>query len=194
MPESSSSQVTNLLLAWRQGKQEALNQLVPIVHAELRRRAHCYLKKERGDHTLQTSALINEAYMKLLNYREIDWKNRAHFLAVMSQLMRRILVDYARAHNNRKRRRGTVRISLDLNQIPYVKSDPSLVELDYALRALSEKDERKSRVVELRFFGGLNVKETAEVLGVCVDTVMRDWRFAKAWLTREMNASSSDEL
>jgi len=187
MPKPSSQEVTDLLLAWREGEQEALSKLVPIVYAELRRRAHYYMNKERKGHSLQTSALINEAYLRLLDYRKINWKNRAHFMAVMAQLMRRILVDYARSRHYQKRGGGMETISLDGGRNALIKADNSIVALNDALNALAAEDERKSRVVELRFFGGLSVKETAEVLGVCIDTVMRDWKFAKTWLAREMN-------
>jgi len=187
MAKPSSHEVTDLLLAWRQGKQEALDKLVPIVYAELRRRAHYYMRKERKDHLLQTSALINEAYLRLLDCKRVNWKNRVHFLAVTAQLMRRILVDYARSRQYQKRGGGMGMISLDRNQNAPINPDPSILALDDAMIALAAEDERKSRVVELRFFGGLSVKETAEVLGVCIDTVMRDWRFAKTWLAREMN-------
>ena len=187
MPKASSHQITNLLLAWRQGEQEALRKLIPIVYPELRRRAHYYMKQERKDHLLQTTALINEAYMRLLDFRKVNWKDRAHFMAVMAQLMRRILVDYARSRHYQKRGGGMEMVSLNRNQSALIKPGNSIVGLNDALNALAAEDERKSRVVELRFFGGLSVKETAEVVGVCIDTVMRDWRFAKTWLAREMN-------
>ena len=187
MPRPSSQQITSLLLAWRQGEQEALSKLIPIVYAELRRRAHYYMKQEPKDHPLQTTALINEAYLRLLDYRKINWKDRVHFMAVMARLMRRILVDYARSRHYQKRRPETQLLPLEQYRVPLVKQDPALVALDDALNALAAEDERKSKVVELRFLGGLSVGETAEVLGVCIDTVMRDWRFAKTWLAREMS-------
>jgi RNA polymerase sigma-70 factor (ECF subfamily) len=193
MPKASSHQITNLLLAWRQGEQEALMKLIPVVYSELRRRAHYYMKQERKDHPLQTTALINEAYLWLLHYREVNWKDRAHFMAVMARLMRRTLVDYARSRHYQKRRPEIKLLSLDQNRVPLIKPDPALVALDDALNALATKDERKSKVVELRFFGGLSVGETAEVLGVCIDTVMRDWRFAKTWLAREISRPVEDK-
>jgi RNA polymerase sigma-70 factor (ECF subfamily) len=154
---------------------------------ELRRRAHNYMKRERKDHSLQTTALINEAYIRLLDYRKINWKDRSHFFAVMARLMRHILVDYARSRQCRKRGNGIEFIPLDQSKIALTRQEPSLVALDDALNALAAKDKRKSKVVELRFFGGLSVGETAEVLGVSDDTVKRDWRLAKAWLSREMS-------
>lgn len=191
MPKPSSQEVTSLLLAWRQGKREALRKLVPVVYAELRRRAHNYMRHERKDHSLQTTALINEAYIRLLDYRKINWKDRSHFFAVMARLMRHILVDYARSRQSRKRGNGIEFIPLDQNKIILTKQEPSLVALDDALNALAARDKRRSRVVELRFFGGLSVEETAEVLGVSYDTVMRDWRLAKAWLSREMSKQAA---
>ena len=187
MSRLASQEVTKLLLAWRQGKQEALDELMPIVYEELRRQAHHYMQGERKGHSLQTTALINETYLRLLDCSKVSWKNRTHSFAVTAQMMRRILVDYARAHRYQKRGGGMEMISLDKNRNAPIKPDPSIVALDDALNALAAEDERKSRVVEMRFFGGLSVKETAEVLGVCIDTVMRDWRFAKTWLAREMN-------
>jgi len=192
MPKVSPHDVTNLLLAWGDGEQKALNDLIPIVYSELRRRAHYYLKREAKGHSLQTTALINEAYLRLLDCRKIDWKDRAHFLAVAARLMRRILVDYARSRHYQKRGNGVQLVSLDQNRVPPVIKEPALVALDDALSALAAEDERKSEVVELRFFGGLSVQETAEALGVCVDTVMRDWRFAKTWLSREMRKAAED--
>ena len=192
MPKVSPHDVTNLLLAWGEGEQKALNDLIPIVYSELRRRAHYYLRQEAKGHSLQTTALINEAYLRLLDCRKINWKDRAHFLAVAARLMRRILVDYARSRHYQKRGNGVQLVSLDQSRIPPVIKEPALVALDDALSALSAEDARKSEVVELRFFGGLNVQETAEALGVCVDTVMRDWRFAKTWLSREMRKAAED--
>lgn len=194
MPKPSSQEVTDLLLAWRRGKREALRKLVPVVYAELRRRAHYYMRHERKDHSLQTTALINEAYIRLLDYRKIDWKDRSHFFAVMARLMRHILVDYARSRQSQKRGNGIEFIPLDQNKITLTKKEPSLVALDDALNALAARDKRRSRVVELRFFGGLSVEETAEVLAVSYDTVMRDWRLAKAWLSREMNKTAAADL
>ena len=190
MPASQG--VTKLLLAWRQGKQEALDELMPIVYEELRRQAHRYMRGERQGHSLQTTALINETYLRLLDCSKVSWKNRTHFFAITAQMMRRILVDYARTHRYQKRGGGLKKITLDQNQIPSIGRDPDLVALDEALKALAEMDDRRSRIVELRFFGGLSIEETAEVLGVCADTVVRDWRLAKTWLVHEMKKSAAE--
>ena len=187
MSRLSSQELTRLLLAWREGEQAALEKLVPIVHQELRRLAHAYMRGERKDHTLQTTALINEAYLRLLDCREMEWQDRAHFFAISAKMMRRILVDYARSRRYLKRGGGAEKIALDVNRIAACERDPDLIELDDALKALGAVDERKGQVVELRYFGGLSVEETAEVLKVSTDTVMRDWKLAKTWLARQMN-------
>jgi len=189
MRESPSQGVTRLLLAWRQGKQDALDQLIPIVYEELRQQAHRYLQREQRGHSLQTTALINETYLRLLDCNKIGWKNRAHFFAITAQMMRRILVDYARSRRSRKRGGGLEKTTLDENLTFSTARNSDLVALDDALNALALIDERRSRVVELRFFGGLSIEETAEVLGVCPDTVVRDWRLAKVWLAREVKKS-----
>src|SRR5579864_8274933 len=178
--------VTRLLLAWRAGDQAALERLVPIVHGELRRIARRCMAGERAGHSLQATALVNEAYLRLVDVQHVNWQNRAHFLAMSARLMRRILVDYARSKGYQKRGGGAVKVTFD-ERLPVVGGrDQDLVAVDDALEALAKVDERKSRVVELRFFGGLSVEETASVLKVSPDTVMRDWRLAKAWLQREM--------
>ena len=187
MVGSSSPQVTRLLLAWGQGEQKALDKLIPLVHAELRRMARRYMAGERTGHTLQTTALVNEAFLKLVDSRQVNWQNRAHFFAISAQLMRRILVDYARARGYQKRGGGAQKVTLDEALIGTPERGQDLVALDDALKALAEVDQRKSKVVELRFFGGLSVEETAEVLKVSPDTVLRDWRLAKSWLRREMS-------
>ena len=187
MSKAPSQDLTCLLLAWRNGEHAALEKLVPAVHQELRRLALAYMRGERKDHTLQPTALINEAYLRLLDCRKVNWQNRAHFFAVSAQMMRRILVDYARSRRYLKRGGGAEKISLDENRIAADERDPDLIELDDALKALAAVDERKSRVVELRYFGGLRVEETAEALGVSPDTVMRDWKLAKTWLARQMS-------
>ena len=192
MPEHFSQDVTNLLLAWRQGKQEALDALMPIVYEELRRQAHRYMQGERRGHSLQTTDLINETYLRLLDCSKVSWNNRTHFFAVTAKMMRRILVDYARAHRNRKRGGGLRKITLDQNQIPSIGRDPDLVALDEALKELAAVDDRRSRIVEMRFFGGLSIEETAEVLGVCADTVVRDWRLAKTWLAHAMKKTAAE--
>lgn len=189
----STQQVTKLLQAWGRGQDAALDELLPLVHQELRRLARCYMFGERPGHTLQTTALVNEAYLRLVNSRQVNWQNRAHFFAISAQLMRRILVDSARARGYQKRGGGAPKVTLDEALIGPEEKGQELVALDDALKALSAVDPRKSRVVELRFFGGLGVKETAEVLKVSPDTVLRDWRLAKAWLAREMGKSETSD-
>ena len=186
MSKSSSQELTYLLLAWRQGQREALDRLIPVIYEELRRIAHSYIRGERKGNTLQTTALVNEAYLRLIDCSRVNWQNRAHFLAVSAQLMRRILIDYARSRGYQKHGGAMERISLKESQIVSAGSDPDLVELDEALQALAAVDARKSQVVELRFFGGMTAEETAEVLGVSPDTVLRDWKLARTWLAREM--------
>jgi RNA polymerase sigma factor (TIGR02999 family) len=180
--------LTQLLVAWSDGDRSALDKLIPLVHDELRRLAHRYMTGERTGHTLETNALVNEAYIRLIDSSRVRWQNRSHFFAVSAQLMRRILVDYARSHRSAKRGGGAPRVPLDEGLAPAPDLDPDLVVLDDALSRLALIDERKSRVVELRFFGGLSVDETAQVLAVSPDTVMRDWRLAKSWLMKEMDA------
>jgi RNA polymerase sigma factor (TIGR02999 family) len=177
--------VSALLRAWTDGDQGALAQLTPIVYEELHRLAHYYLKRERAGHSLQTTALVNEAYMRLVDYKRMHWQNRAHFLAVSAQAMRRILVDRARRHNA-KRGAGVDHVSLDAEAVLCTDRSDDFVSLDDALTALAERAPRKAKVVELRFFGGLSVEETAEVLRVSPITVMREWKSAKAWLYREL--------
>jgi len=186
VPQSSSQELTHLLLAWRQGQREALDRLIPVIYEELRRIAHSYIRGERRGNTLQTTALVNEAYLRLIDCSRVNWQNRAHFLAVSAQLMRRILIDYARSRGYQKHGGAMERISLKESQIVSAGRDPDLVELDEALQALAAVDARKSQVVELRFFGGMTAEETAEVLGVSPDTVLRDWKLARTWLAREM--------
>ncbi len=184
--EDGSNRVTELLQLWSEGDQIALEKLTPLVFQELHRLAHCYMSGESQGHLLQTTALINEAYIRLIGLESMNWRNRAHFFAVAAQMMRRILVDFARSQKSLKRGGKVQNIAVE--EIPYVRedSDVNLVCLDNALQVLSEFDERKCRVVELRFFGGLSVAEAADVLKVSPDTVMRDWRLAKVWLRREM--------
>ena len=190
MQRLSSQEVTKLLLAWRQGKQDALDELIPIVYEDLRRQAHHYLQREQKGHSLQTAALINETYLKLLDCNKVSWKNRAHFFAVTARMMRHILVDYARSRRSQKRGGGLGKTTLYQKLTFSIARNSDLVALDDALNELALKDERRSRVVELRFFGGLSIEETAEVLGVCPDTVVRDWRLAKVWLAREVKRSA----
>jgi len=179
-------EVTQLLLAWNEGDDSALEKLVPLVYRELRHLAQRRLRLERPDHTLQTSALINEAYLRLVDVRNVRWQNRSHFFALCARLMRRILVDYARKHHCAKRGSGVKPVSLDQS---LVVSSPStdLVAVDDALRAFAEVDARKAQVVELRFFGGLTEDEAAAVLKVSPETVRRDWKLAKVWLLRELS-------
>jgi RNA polymerase sigma factor (TIGR02999 family) len=187
MPAPSPQQVTQLLRAWGHGEDAALEKLLPVVHHELHRIARRHMFGERNNHTLQATALVNEAYLKLLGSRKVNWQNRAHFFALSAQLMRRILVDSARARGYQKRGGGVPKVTLDEEFLGPREKEYDLLALDDALQALAEFDLRKSRVVELRFFGGLGVEETAEVLKVSPDTVHRDWRLAKAWLKREMS-------
>jgi RNA polymerase sigma-70 factor, ECF subfamily len=186
-----SQGVTALLLAWSQGEQTALEKLVPLVYAELRRVARRHMYRERPGHTLQTTALVNEAYLRLIDARQVHWQNRAHLFAVSAQLMRQILVDFARSKHYLKRGGGAQKVTFDEALVATPEQGQDLVALDYALKALAVTDVRKSRVVELRFFGGLSVDETAEVLKVSPDTVMRDWKLAKAWLAREMGKAET---
>jgi RNA polymerase sigma-70 factor, ECF subfamily len=187
----SIQHVTRLLQAWGQGEDAALEELLPLVHQELRRLARRYMFGERPGHTLQTTALVNEAYLRLVNSRQVNWQNRAHFFAISAQLMRRILVDYARARGYQKRGGGVPKVTLDEALLGPQEKGRDLVALDDALKALAHIDPRKCKVIELRFFGGLSVDDTAEVLKVSPDTVLRDWRLAKAWLAREMRKTGA---
>lgn len=182
-----SAQITGLLRAWGSGDEQALAQLTPLVYQELRRIARRYMSRERPGITLQTTALVNEAYLRLIDVTGVRWQDRAHFFAISAQMMRRILVDAARARESRKRGGGAARITYDEN-LPGPQHDTNLVALDLALEELAKLDARKARVVELRFFGGLSVEETAEVLKISPQSVMRDWRLAKAWLARQIGA------
>jgi len=180
-------EVTQLLLAWNEGDESALERLVPLVYNELRRLAKRRVRLERPDHTLQTTALINEAYLRLVDVHNVHWQNRAHFFALCARLMRRILVDYARTRHYAKRGGGAQPISLNESLAVSPQLPTDLVAVDDALHALAEVDARKAQVVELRFFGGLTVEETAEVLKVSPETVRRDWKLAKVWLLRELS-------
>jgi RNA polymerase sigma factor (TIGR02999 family) len=176
-----------LLLAWSRGDEEALNRLIPLVYDELRRLAHHYMRQERASHTLQSTALVHEVYERLIDSQHVQWHNRAHFFAIAAQLMRRVLVDFARSRKYLKRGGQLSKVSLDEALTVSQERGPDLVALDDAMNALATVDRRKSTVVELRFFGGLTVEETAEVLRVSPETVMRDWRLAKVWLLRELS-------
>ena len=184
-------EVTEFLRAWSDGDRAALDRLTPIVYDELHRLARRYMKGERPGHSLQTTALVNEAYMRLVDYKSMQWQNRAHFFAVSAQLMRRILVDHAR-RRNLKRGGGVQHVSLDHTAMVGGERAANLVALDDAMNLLGRLDPRKVQVVEMRFFGGLSVEETAEVLKVSAVTVMRDWSTAKAWLYRELKARTGD--
>ena len=185
MPDDSSHQITLLLLEWNKGDDHALEQLMPLVYEELRRMAHGYLKRQSPSHTFQTSELIHEAYLKLAKGDDQNWQNRAHFFGVAAKVMRHILVDYARSRHSGKRGWQN-RVSLTAETAISTDRSSQLIALDDALTALHALDERKSRVVELRFFGGLTNEEMAEVLNVSTETVKRDWRFARTWLLREL--------
>jgi RNA polymerase sigma factor (TIGR02999 family) len=182
------NEVTQLLVAWSNGDSAARDALIPLVHDELRRLAHRYMGRERPDHTLQTSALVNEAYLRLIDQREMRWQNRAQFFGIAAQMMRRILVDYARKRGFVKHGGELRAVPLDEVMIVSPERAAEVVELDDALKCLAEFDQRKSQIIELRFFGGLSIEETAEVLCVSPGTVMRDWTLAKAWLRREMTS------
>jgi len=190
---SSIQDVSGLLRAWRSGDDVALDKLMPRVYDELRRLAHLYMPRERPGHTLQTTALVNEAFIRLVDAREVDWRDRAHFFAISSNLMRRILVDIARKRAFQKRGASAKNISFDENLAVPPPPGTDLGRLDDALGALSEFDPRKARVVEMRFFGGLTIEETAEVMKVSPDTVKRDWRLAKVWLLKELRDHENDE-
>jgi RNA polymerase sigma-70 factor, ECF subfamily len=186
MTISSSKEVTQLLFDWGNGDQAALDKLVPIVYEELRRMAGRYMRRQNPDHTLQTSALVNEAYLRLIDQKNVQWQNRAHFFGIAAQLMRRVLIDHVRSHHYAKRGGDAVKVSLDEAAIMDQSRSPDLIALDDALNSLAAIDPQQSRIVELRFFGGLTIEETAEVLGISHATVERDWSVARAWLRREM--------
>jgi RNA polymerase sigma factor (TIGR02999 family) len=187
--EPSSQDVTLLLIEWSKGDQAALNALMPLVYQELRRLAQHYLSREEAGHTLSSTALVHEAYLRLVTQKEVTWQNRAHFFGVASRMMRRILVDHARSHAYAKRGGGALTLALDEAIAPAPEREINLVALDDALESLAKLDERQSRMVELRFFGGLSIEETSEVLGVSAPTVKREWASARAWLYREISRS-----
>ena len=193
MQTNSPKEITRLLVAWGGGDQSALEELAPLVHSELHRLAHHYMGRERAGHTLQTSALVNEAYIRLIDWKDVRWQNRAHFFAVSAQLMRRILVDFARDRQYLKRGGGALQVSLGEAAAFTVERGADLVALDEVLTALAEVDPRKAQIVEMRFFGGLSIEEVAEVLKISKETVMRDWRLAKVWLLRELGREAGGE-
>ena len=186
MTDGSNQNITQLLWSWSEGDEEALQRLTPFVYQELHRLAAHYMRQERPGHTLQATALINEAYLRLINWKNVQWQNRSHFVALSAQLMRRILVDYARSHLSAKRGANARPVSLD--DVPPFRDDRlmGLLDVDMALQQLAEIDPRKAQIVELRYFGGLSMEEVAEVLNISTTTVTRSWNFAKAWLLREL--------
>ena len=188
-----SAEVTQLLLAWSKGDQSALDQLAPLVYGELRRLAREHMRRENPGHMLQTTALVNEAYLRLVDLKRLQWQNRAQFFGIAAQLMRRILVDYARSRHYQKRGGATRQVSLDEAATVTKGRSAEFIELDDALESLAAIDTRKSRIVELRYFGGLSVKETAEVLHLSPRTVLREWELARAWLHRELSREEKDE-
>ena len=187
-----TQQVTELLLAWGEGDQAALEQLIPLVHAELRRIAARYMARERAGHTLQPTALVNEVYVRLVDVDRVKWQNRAHFLAVSSRLMRRILVDFARSHSYKKRGGAAERVTFDDNAFFDIGRGHDVLALDDALDALARVDARQSQIVVMRFFGGLTNDEIASALGISAATVMRDWKLAKTWLLRELDRTRTE--
>ena len=186
MSQTSTHEVTQLLIEWSSGDRAALDKLMPLIHQELRRMAHRYMSRERPGHTLQTTALVNEAYLRLINRKDVHWQNRIHFFAIAAELMRTILVDHARSHAYAKRGGGTRKISLDEAVMVSQERAAEVVALDDVLKELTKIDPQQSRVVELRFFGGLTIEETAEVLGLSPATIKREWSTAKAWLYNEL--------
>jgi RNA polymerase sigma factor (TIGR02999 family) len=191
---ASAQEITQLLVAWNNGDTAALEQLTPLVQAELRRLAKRYMAGERQGHILQTTALVNEAFLRLIDWRNVEWQNRAHFFGLAAQIMRRILVDFARARHREKRRGGEIQVSLSEAVNVAQERSADLVALDDALQTLEKMEPRQARVVELRFFAGLSLEETAEALKVSLSTVRRDWSLVEAWLYRELNkAVKSDE-
>ena len=195
MASGSAPDVTQLLAKWSGGDQAALDQLLPLVYSELRRLASAYLRRERSNHTLQSTALVHEAFMRMVHQQDVQWKNRAHFFAIAAQMIRRILVDYARSQHAEKRGSGALKLELDeAMAVPQASgSDVDLLGLNDALDRLTEMDERQSRIVELRFFAGLSIEETAEVMHLSPATIKREWQTARAWLFREMTRTSISE-
>jgi RNA polymerase sigma-70 factor (ECF subfamily) len=193
-PQNTSSkvEVTQLLRAWGDGDDHALDKLTPLVESELHRLAHRYMARENPGHTLQTTALVNEVYLKLVNVQDMTWQDRAHFFAISARMMRHILTDFARSRNFQKRGGAAVHVTLDEALMVSPAQGADIVALDDALRQLAAVDSRKSQVVELRFFGGLSLEETAEALKISRETVIRDWKFAKVWLLRELSSQKTD--
>lgn len=188
MESEPQEEITQLLVAWGEGDKQAFDRLMPYVYGELRRLAHAYMRRQRTDHTLQTTALVNEAYMRLIDSSQIRWQDRNHFFAMSARLMRRILVDFARAKNAQKRGGGDHKVTLDEEMPVEERKEADLLALDEALTRLAEMDERQSRIVELKYFGGLTEEEIADFLEISARTVRRDWSVARAWLYRELSA------
>jgi RNA polymerase sigma factor (TIGR02999 family) len=192
MEASPAGEVTALLKAWNAGDEQALQKLAELVYQDLHRAAHWYMKGERSSHTLQTTALVHEVYLRLVGVQRVSWQNRTHFMAVCARLMRRVLIEFARKRGQQKRGAGAAHLSLDEALTVSPQSDPDLLALDDALNTLAGVDPRQAQVVELRFFGGLGVEETAAALSVSPETVMHDWKLAKAWLLREISRGADD--
>jgi RNA polymerase sigma factor (TIGR02999 family) len=189
VPDEQINDVTRLLQQWTSGNEQALEALIPSVYDELHRLAHQYIRKEYAENLLDTTSLVNEAYLRLVDARNVDWQDRAHFLSIAARLMRQILVDYARSRNAQKRGGGAIRVSMDAVQLKMSAEDADVVALHEALSSLETFDERKAKVIELRFFGGLTVDETAQVLGISSDSVLRDWRLARSWLMNRLESN-----
>jgi RNA polymerase sigma factor (TIGR02999 family) len=193
MSAGSAPDVTQLLVNWSKGDEAALEQLMPLVYGELRRLAGAYLRRERSNHTLQSTALVHEAFMRLVQQQDVQWRNRAHFYAIAAQMIRRILVDYARSQHAEKRGSGAIKLALDeAMAVPQVGADIDLLGLNDALDRLTELDERQGRIVELRFFAGLSIEETAEVMHLSPASIKREWQTARAWLFREMTRTPAN--
>lgn len=193
MAQPTTPEITQLLLAWREGDPAALEQLMPLVYSELRRLARGYMNRQRTGHTLQTTALVNEAYLRLVDSNRVRWQDRAHFFAVSAQLMRRVLVDFARGRGNLKRGGGATHIALENAPELLDERSPDFIALDDALTTLAEMNSRQCRIVELRYYGGLSEDETAEVLQISARTVRREWNLARAWLYRELSRKKVDD-
>ncbi|HEX4950639.1 MAG TPA: sigma-70 family RNA polymerase sigma factor [Blastocatellia bacterium] len=190
---AKSEEITELLIQWNNGDEMALEKLIPLVERELRRMARRYMRREDPNHTLQTTALINEAYLKLIKQRDVQWQNRAHFYAIAAQLMRRVLLDHARTQKRQKRGGDVVQVDLSETAVLTDEKLDELIALDQALEKLAQFDPLKSQIVEMRYFGGLSVEETAEVTKLAAVTVMRHWNLAKAWLRRELRSTLSED-
>jgi RNA polymerase sigma-70 factor, ECF subfamily len=194
MDQTGRRQITQMLLDWSEGDCEALERLTPLVYGELHRLAHRYMNRERAGHTLQTSALVNEAFIRLVDQTNVKWNNRAHFFAIAAQMMRRILVDYARSHLYAKRGGGAIHVSLEHANLIAGQPAADVAALDEALSKLESIDPEQARIVELRFFGGLTIKETAEALKISIDKVKQEWSTARAWLSREITSNANDTV